>query len=111
MQRNEVIDIVMNHLKSMYKDVSQPTSSYVTRWGSSNLSFGSYSYYKVGTVPEMFDIIGKPHAERILFAGEGSISRGASFANGAYLSGMREANRVMEILNGKNDQNVIKSKL
>jgi hypothetical protein len=36
-----------------------------------------------------------------LFAGEATIARGSSFANGAYLSGEREANRICESLKGK----------
>jgi monoamine oxidase len=97
MPRDEIINLIMKHLTTSFQNVPKPKSSYVTRWGGSNLSYGSYTYYKVGTKEKHFDIVGEPLTERIFFAGEGSISRGASFANGAILSGLREADRIQKI--------------
>lgn len=96
MDREKLTELVMKSFESMFDKVPLPKSIYVTRWCGSILSYGSYTYNNVNTTPQDFEEVGKPFG-RVLFAGEGSISRGSSFANGAYLSGEREANRILEM--------------
>lgn len=66
----------------------------VTRWGQEAHSLGSYSYVPVGSQAKDFEVIACP-AGRIHFAGEATLSAHHATVHGAYLSGIREANRII----------------
>lgn len=66
----------------------------VTRWGANPFSRGSYSFVPVGAAAGDFAAIAEPLG-RIHFAGEATISAFHGTVHGAYLSGVREAERVM----------------
>ena len=66
----------------------------VTRWGQDVYSLGSYSYVPVGSQAKDFEAIACP-VGRIHFAGEATLSAHHATVHGAYLTGIREANRIM----------------
>lgn len=77
-----------------------------TKWGSDPLFLGSYSYVAVGSSGDDMDAFAKPLPEssnrdesnpplQILFAGEATDRTNYSTTHGAYLSGIREANRLL----------------
>eukprot|EP01080_Neovahlkampfia_damariscottae_P001270 gene1270-11357_t len=89
---DEVIENAMKSLRLMFgNSIPEPIDYEITRWWNDPFSFGSYSYDAVGGSLNDFDELGKSIEERLLFAGESTISRGHSFVNGAYLSGERAA--------------------
>ncbi|GAY17345.1 FAD-dependent oxidoreductase [Mycobacterium sp. shizuoka-1] len=72
-----------------------PIGSIVTRWGTDQYARGSYSFLAVGSSPDDMAALGEPVGERLMFAGEATNPEWFGTVHGAYLSGMREANRVL----------------
>ncbi|KAL6125019.1 hypothetical protein ACLB2K_077527 [Fragaria x ananassa] len=86
-----------------------------TQWGSDPLFLGSYSYVAVGSSGEDLDILAEPLPKlsncdeaasatstsslQILFAGEATHRTHYSTTHGAYFSGLREANRLLQYYN------------
>lgn len=66
----------------------------VTRWAADPYAGGSYSYVPVGTTAADFAAVADPVGS-VHFAGEATIARYHGTAHGAYLSGIREANRII----------------
>ncbi|XP_071737275.1 probable polyamine oxidase 5 [Rutidosis leptorrhynchoides] len=73
-----------------------------TRWGKDPLFLGSYSYVAVGSSTCDMDKLAEPLTKsgsyplQILFAGEATHRTHFSTTHGAYFSGIREANRLLE---------------
>ena len=81
-----------------------------SKWGTDPLFLGSYSYVAVGSSGDDFDSLAQPlprdedddHCEskpfplQILFAGEATHRTHYSTTHGAYFSGLREANRLLQ---------------
>ncbi|MBA0847324.1 hypothetical protein Goshw_016197 [Gossypium schwendimanii] len=75
-----------------------------SKWGSDPLFLGSYSYVAVGSCGADFDTMAEPlptdvyhhHPLQILFAGEATHRTHYSTTHGAYFSGIREANRLLQ---------------
>lgn len=73
-----------------------------SQWGSDPLFLGSYSYIAVGSSCDDMDIMANPLPKngsqplQILFAGEATHRTHYSTTHGAYFSGIREANRLLE---------------
>ncbi|KAL4302424.1 hypothetical protein GQ457_10G001050 [Hibiscus cannabinus] len=78
-----------------------------TKWGSDPLFLGSYSYVAVGSSGADFDTMAEPLPKsptgtvhhnplQILFAGEATHRTHYSTTHGAYFSGLREANRLLQ---------------
>lgn len=76
-------------------DAPKPTGSLVTRWGTDQFARGSYSFIAVGSSPDDMHALGEPVGERLLFAGEATNPEWFGTVHGAYLSGLREADRVL----------------
>ncbi|MGZ5377983.1 MAG: flavin monoamine oxidase family protein [Mycobacterium sp.] len=72
-----------------------PTGSLVTRWAADPFARGSYSFIAVGSSPDDMDALAEPVGERLLFAGEATNPEFFATVHGAYLSGMREADRIL----------------
>lgn len=82
-----------------------------SEWGTDPLFRGSYSYVGVGSSGEDLDSMAKPLPEssksganacpplQILFAGEATHRTHYSTTHGAYFSGLREANRLLQHYN------------
>lgn len=73
----------------------EPTGAIVTRWGTDPYSLGSYSFIAVGSSPDDMRVLGEPVGERLLFAGEATNPEFFGTVHGAYLSGIREAKRIL----------------
>ncbi|XP_019151398.1 PREDICTED: probable polyamine oxidase 5 [Ipomoea nil] len=73
-----------------------------TKWGSDPLFLGSYSYVAVGSSGDDLDTMAEPlpakgnNPLQILFAGEATHRTHYSTTHGAYFSGIREANRLLQ---------------
>ncbi|GAA0151261.1 oxidase [Lithospermum erythrorhizon] len=84
-----------------------------SKWGTNPLFLGSYSYAAIGSSGDDFDTMAEPLPKsalnknvcplQILFAGEATHRTHYSTAHGAYLSGIREANRLLQHYNCSND--------
>ncbi|KAK1303335.1 hypothetical protein QJS10_CPB11g00878 [Acorus calamus] len=83
--------------------VPDPVASVVTNWGRDPFSRGAYSYVAVGASGEDYDILGRPVANCLFFAGEATCKEHPDTVGGAMMSGLREAVRIIDIFNTGND--------
>jgi hypothetical protein len=86
----------MQTLRTLYgKDIPEPMRMVVTRWSQNPYSYGAYSYPTVGMNEDDFDAMAEPVANRLLFAGEHTTNKYRGTVHGAYLTGIREAERIL----------------
>ncbi|KAK7382971.1 hypothetical protein VNO78_28636 [Psophocarpus tetragonolobus] len=83
--------------------VPDPVAYVVTDWGRDPFSYGAYSYVAVGASGEDYDILGRPVENCLFFAGEATCKEHPDTVGGAMMSGLREAVRIIDILNSGND--------
>lgn len=85
------------------KSVPDPVGAVVTNWGVDPFSRGAYSYVAVGASGEDYDILARPVANCLFFAGEATCKEHPDTVGGAMLSGLREAVRIIDIFHSGND--------
>lgn len=99
MSDQQIIDEIMTHLKDMYgTDIPLPKEFYRTNWQSNENTFGSYSYTAVGTEMSHFEDLATSLNDQLFFAGEHTEVDYFSTVHGAYLSGIREANKIIKLV-------------
>ncbi|MBK8054014.1 MAG: FAD-dependent oxidoreductase [Saprospiraceae bacterium] len=90
-----VISEIMAHLRDIYGSATpNPTSMLRTKWNSNINSFGAYSYTAIQTEMHHFDDLAAHVNNQVFFAGEHTHIDYFSTAHGAYLSGLREADKI-----------------
>ncbi len=98
MPDEEVIAAIMLHLKDMYgEDIPSPTNMLRTRWQQNPNTFGAYSYTAVGTEMHHFDDLAQAIRNQVFFAGEHTSIDYFSTVHGAYLSGLRAAEEIIDL--------------
>ncbi|XP_013192176.1 lysine-specific histone demethylase 1A [Amyelois transitella] len=92
-------------LKSIFGHaaVPQPKECVVTRWRADPYARGSYSFVAVGSSGTDYDLLaapvaGTPGDNRLFFAGEHTMRNYPATVHGAFLSGLREAGRLADML-------------
>ncbi len=94
----EVTGEIMFHLKDMYGNgIPDPTNMLRTKWQSNINSFGSYSYPAVETQMQFFNDLAVEVNNKLFFAGEHTEIDYFSTAHGAYMSGIREADKIIAL--------------
>jgi monoamine oxidase len=89
---------IMSHLKSIYgNNISNPIQFLRTKWGSNINSFGSYSFATNGSGALNFDTLSNAVSNKLFFAGEHTESDYRGTVHGAYLSGIREADKIIDL--------------
>ncbi len=95
----QVIDEIMMHLRDIYgNSIPNPTNMLRTKWQSNENAFGAYSYTSVGTEMKHFGDLAAEINDKVFFAGEHTEAEYFSTAHGAYLSGIREADKIIDLL-------------
>ncbi len=95
----QVISEIMLHLKDMYgSSIPNPTNFLRTKWNSNINSYGAYSYTAVGTEMSHFEDLAATVNDQLFFCGEHTEVDYFSTAHGAYLSGIREADNIIDLL-------------
>jgi monoamine oxidase len=92
----KIVESGLAVLRNLYDDVPDPDSYLITRWGADPFAGGSYSFHATGVEEQDIDALAEPVADRLFFAGEAT-SEYAATVHGAYLSGMREAERIIKL--------------
>lgn len=94
----QIIAHVMRSLRAMYTpNIPEPTTVQITRWTQDPFAYGSYSAIPVGATLEDLDILAAPIKQRLFFAGEATHRQHYATVHGAYLSGIREAQRIITL--------------
>ena len=89
---------IMSHLKSIYgNNISNPSQFLRTKWGSNINSFGSYSFATNGSGSVNFDTLSNAVSNKLFFAGEHTERDYRGTVHGAYLSGIREADKIIDL--------------
>ncbi|XP_044473727.1 lysine-specific histone demethylase 1 homolog 2-like [Mangifera indica] len=90
---------VLSVLRGIYKpkgiDVPNPIQTICTRWGNDPFAYGSYSHIRVQSSGSDYDILAESVGSRLFFAGEATTRQYPATMHGAYLSGLREASRIL----------------
>jgi monoamine oxidase len=77
--------------------IPDPVAWQITRWASDPYALGSYSYNAVGASVKTRRVLSEPVEDRLFFAGEATSLKYPATVHGAYLSGQREAERILEL--------------
>lgn len=94
----QIIDEIMVHLRDIYgNSIPNPTNMIRTKWQDNINSFGAYSYTAVQTEMFHFDDLAAEVNNKVFFAGEHTHIDYFSTAHGAYLSGIREADKIIAV--------------
>jgi len=94
----QVINEVMAQLKAIYgTGIPNPTNMLRTKWGQNINTFGSYSFATNDTTSADFDTMAKEISNKLFFAGEHTIRDYRGTVHGAYLSGIREADKIIAL--------------
>lgn len=94
----EIIQLALQRLSVAYGDmIPEPTSYARTRWFNDPYSKGSYSYFSLENELGDRKLLAQPIDNKILFAGEATAEFGFAQVPGAYITGVREAERIMQL--------------
>ncbi len=92
----ELVEKAMFGLRKVFgHTIPEPSQYLITRWGRNPFSYGSYSYIPIGATGTECDVLAEPIGNRLFFAGEATHREYPATTHGAYLSGIREAERVI----------------
>ena len=97
---DEVVGMAMKSLEKLFPSSPPSTllSHKVTRWKMDKYARGSYSYAQVGTTPKDYTVMSEPVGD-IYFAGEATHESHPATVHGAFMSGVREAARIISSSN------------
>ena len=94
-QTDEIITACLAILtKTLGVNIPQPIATYATNWTGDRYAFGSYSYMAIGSSIDDVRALIEPVQKRVLFAGEATSLKHHATVHGAFMSGLREAQRI-----------------
>ncbi|XP_072175827.1 lysine-specific histone demethylase 2-like [Diadema setosum] len=99
MSEKEVVDKCVECLRKLFpkETVPEPTRYFVTQWHKDEFARMSYSFIAAGASGDTYDIIADSVNEKLYFAGEATNRNFPQTVTGAYLSGIREANKIIAL--------------
>ena len=83
-------------VQRMFGQNPRPVRMLRTGWTMDPFAMGAYSHVRVGATPADFDLLAQPVGESLFFAGEATCRQHWGCVHGAYVSGMREAARLLD---------------
>lgn len=104
-ESEELVEHAVKILKKLFGEeaVPKPSASAVTNWGGDCYSRGAYSYVALGASGEDYDILARPVDSCVFFAGEATCKEHPDTVGGAMMSGLREAIRMIDIMENRED--------
>lgn len=94
----EKIQQLLAPLRDIYgDDFVEPDEVITTNWLNDPHSRGAYSYLAKGQCASCFDVLAQPISEKLFFAGEATSREYYATAHGAYESGVRAAEDLLQI--------------
>jgi len=91
----QIVGESMHILRKRFGGAPQPLKAKIARWGTDPFARGAYSYVPVGASYDDVDALAAPVEGRLFFAGEATHREYPTTVHGAYLSGLREAQRIL----------------
>ncbi|MEM0896138.1 MAG: FAD-dependent oxidoreductase [Verrucomicrobiota bacterium] len=92
----KITNDVMEVLRGIFgKSIPAPIDMQRTRWAADPFTYGSYSALSPGANKATVEALGEPVGDRLFFAGEATSVSYPSTVHGAYMSGQREAERLI----------------
>lgn len=99
MTEAQIIAEITPHLKTMFGPRAKvPKRAIVTRWNGDPFARGAYSFAGVGSTEKDHEAMAQPEGQRLFFAGEHTHEKYRATVHGAYLSGIREADRILALI-------------
>ena len=96
MSDEEILELITTNLKKMYPTKAlPPTKVFRSKWNSDPNTKGSYTFLSTSSTLEDIDILATQQ-EQIYFAGEHTHREYFSTVHGAYLSGQRAAQEILD---------------
>lgn len=95
----EIVDMCIAALKQLFpeEEVTEPKSYFVTRWQDDPYAGMSYSYLPVGSTGFLYEDIAAPVSNKVFFAGEATSRCFPQTVSGAYMTGLTEACRILDL--------------
>lgn len=93
----EIVNICMGILRSVFAEetVPDPTAWFVTNWRNDPYANMAYSYICTGGSGDAYDFLAEDLDKKVYFAGEATNRQFPQTVTGAYLSGLREADKIV----------------
>ena len=82
----------------LLKSPCHSPSSHVSHWGSDAHTGMAYSFLPVGSSGQVYSDLSVDLESKVFFAGEATHQQFPQSVTGAYLSGVREARRVLAVI-------------
>lgn len=94
----EVVAEAMAVLRKIYGPATPtgPRQALITRWTQDPWARCSYTYVPLGGKLKTCETLSHPVEKRLLFAGEATTARYPGTVHGAWLTGVREAERILQ---------------
>lgn len=93
-----LVQRMVQQLKSMFGDeLPAIKNTQCTRWSKDRFSMGAYSHMAIGSSEEDVGALIEPIEDRLFFAGEATSETSPATVHGAYQSGIREADRIINL--------------
>ena len=99
MSDEEIIENIMSHLKVIYGDsIPYPKHMKRTSWNSNPYTYGSYSFVGISGRSKYYKHFKQSKSSHLYFAGEHTSKPYRGTVHGAYLSGLREAEKIIKAI-------------
>ncbi|MEM7714414.1 MAG: NAD(P)/FAD-dependent oxidoreductase [Cyanobacteria bacterium P01_A01_bin.68] len=96
MSSQELIRDSLGVLRTVFgSSFPEPVTAEATTWTTDAFSRGSYSYITIDSSRDDMETLAEPVGNRLLFAGEATSAEFGSTVHGAFVSGLREAKRLV----------------
>ncbi len=93
----DIVAEMMAALRQMFGPaIPEPEAWHITRWASDPFAYGSYSFIPVGASGDDYETLAQPLGVTLFFAGEATQRAFPSTVHGAYLSGQRAAQEILD---------------
>lgn len=93
----ETVERAMSVLRTIFgSSIPEPEAFKIARWYSDPFAKGAYSFLRIGSSPDMLDVLAASVNDKLFFAGEVTSRDYQATVHGAYLSGLRAAQEILE---------------
>jgi monoamine oxidase len=94
----DVTKQIMEHLRAIYGNkIPEPKTMLRTKWGQNPNAYGAYSFVSINARSTEFQVMQEAVENKLFFAGEHTIKEHRATVHGAYLSGIREADKIIAL--------------